>query len=1162
MVPIHLDALYLENGQSFVEAMANFSRMPYSDGTQDVNPNIANISADIVSQPFQNRNLYLKAGIYLHWALPDALTKGSHSETGMTFPRVPNRWLVTRTAAQQKKQWVVESDYLFPYPNVGESNIPGSQTAVCIPYNPEYAYQKKHPPFRYMGRKVPFTSSWNEDSQADHVRKLTALGYEDQGFGYAEPTFAAFFPNCHSVFGFYDDEYSGNLKDLQYEIIGWYSDPSQDYLHTFIKELSNQEEILAAIKEELKWTTPDSAVPEQMLCYARLTFKPSSESTKNPAHSDPNTTISVDNTGTEALSAYLANHINSNKQSIIEDQLEAIQLSAQLEHRQLDIGPKFKEARHTKGFTATAGGVLWSIRPITSSTEMVQVTLPDSIADLLNSLNLAQQTYDKGLYEIESLRKQLFADWYKYMICAYPPFIERPQDYPDIDEVKYYIEQQDIAILQNKIAELGELVWQKDSNDNVIGASISQASSPDSKAAQLIKTINQVTTAINNHNQSATDGQIKYALQPTASMRYWQPNDPVVLMTGDAVKPTTRHGQDGLLACQIFQSSSQKPIPDQFEAIRQQINKISNADNFAFSTWAQQAWHPFLLEWEVEVFPIKNQSNLSSPDKKYQTDFITSNYELAETKVEMTIREGQSGTIQGANIYSGRSILTPYAGIQLKKQIEAYLKSPQTDQSSDLTIKAKKAQSLLENLNCLSQSLGGFNEALLMHQQIQQLNIADPLGFKEYKPFTETVSQLVNKSGISAPQPLNDFNPIRSGSMRVLQLRLVDTFGQLKDLDCRHIMTTETMTDQIDTSLVWLPPRLVQPARLNFRWLSANHPAEVETNAHPATTPICGWILPNNLDNSLMIYNAQGQALGSINQLAKWQQVPGSKTRKDINSIKNLHLRKVVKYITNQDQNFLAAFISTLDSALENIEPENFAQHESLALLMGRPIAVVRASVKLELQGLPAVNVGWNVFRQDMQRTTKEIDAFTSVQFPIRIGEYKQLNDGLVGYWKEQGDDYENNIFYAPQSDPSPKPEKIKSYSADPLNINQSVESPAQILTILMDPRGKIHATSGILPTKEISIPPDQYTAALQAINITFLTTPILTSKQKLSLPLPTEPGYQWSWVWAWVENEDRNWSDTSQIAPINPNAVFSAEQQEVREGWLQLSKEKEKAKN
>lgn len=75
MVPVHLNALYLPQEQQVVEAMADFSRQPYFDGKRDVNPDVANISEEIVSQPFQNQNLPLNAGIHLHWALPDALTK-------------------------------------------------------------------------------------------------------------------------------------------------------------------------------------------------------------------------------------------------------------------------------------------------------------------------------------------------------------------------------------------------------------------------------------------------------------------------------------------------------------------------------------------------------------------------------------------------------------------------------------------------------------------------------------------------------------------------------------------------------------------------------------------------------------------------------------------------------------------------------------------------------------------------------------------------------------------------------------------------------------------------------------------------------------------------------------------------------------------------------
>jgi hypothetical protein len=52
-----------------------------------------------------------------------------------------------------------------------------------------------------------------------------------------------------------------------------------------------------------------------------------------------------------------------------------------------------------------------------------QVTLPPELAEHLNTLNDLQQAYDQADFEIESLRSQLFTDWYKYMLCAYPPWI-------------------------------------------------------------------------------------------------------------------------------------------------------------------------------------------------------------------------------------------------------------------------------------------------------------------------------------------------------------------------------------------------------------------------------------------------------------------------------------------------------------------------------------------------------------------------------------------------------------------------------------------------------------------------------------------------------------------------------------------------------------------
>jgi hypothetical protein len=119
MVPIHLDALYLKKDRSVVETMADFSRLPYFDGKRDINPDVANLSEEILSQPFEDRGLQLQAGVHPHCALPDDLTRGfrprngsgNENERSISFPCVPNRWLITRTdGSGGRRQWVVDGE--------------------------------------------------------------------------------------------------------------------------------------------------------------------------------------------------------------------------------------------------------------------------------------------------------------------------------------------------------------------------------------------------------------------------------------------------------------------------------------------------------------------------------------------------------------------------------------------------------------------------------------------------------------------------------------------------------------------------------------------------------------------------------------------------------------------------------------------------------------------------------------------------------------------------------------------------------------------------------------------------------------------------------------------------------------------------------------------
>ncbi|WP_413167901.1 hypothetical protein ACL6C3_14460 [Capilliphycus salinus ALCB114379] len=1232
LIPIHLDALHLKYGTSVAEAMVEFNRLPYFSGKRDVNPDTVNLSESIVSQPFQNKNLYLKPGIHLHWALPDALTK--ESDNGI-FPAVPNRWLVTRRDKDGTENWIIESDYLYP-PSAGFQ-----EDSVTYPY--QDATNQDLPRFRYLGRKLTLAEWKNKqqekNSNAKYLERLTAVGY-------GEPTFAAFYPNCRSVFGFHDSKYDDTtaLPDgLQYDVIGWYSDPEKNYFSEFIKDLKTSfkedfpteeltsEVFINAIKEEFKWKldwgnetfTADSEAP-QIICYSRLTFKPPEGYSGQPPLEKANISLAVANTGTEALSAYLAETIDKSKKAIIEEQLEALQFAENLENQKLDTVAKFQEIRHEAGFNAVSGGFLWKIRLETqqsnsenNTNSQTKLDLPLNITFQLNTLNQKQQEYDSALADINFGRRQLFSDWYKYMVSTYPPE-DSWDDYPDIDEVKYYIQKKGLEPLQDKLNATGKLNLFQDDTGNLSGASGSDYS----LSSELAGEINSLITVINTHHKKLENEYNKldkkereklpypqkYSLEIVGSPRYWEAKEPVVLMVGEDVKASQRHGQDGrlsedgLLECQIIANQTIKGlIQENFQTIFDKINELEpqeNQERTGFSIWKSQPWNPILLEWLVELFTVADGSNKTSTNRKYSSDFLTKNYSLETNDVDLSPKSAQSvvddtannriKTDQDSNIYSGFSILTPYANSLLQKRIEEYLDKHGDHGEATITnpvvTTAKNAKKLLQKLNCLSQALGGFNQALLMHKQTLQLAIEDPIGFADYQKFTDEVEAAVAGEIKSAPQPLDDFSPIRSGEMRIIDLQLVDTFGQVRNLHWKvdleeYVIKPESMKAK-ENNRITFPPRFVQPCRINFRWLSANNRDNRETNDAPNTTPICGWILPNNLNGSLMIYDNEGQALGSININGEWDNAPGNSPLpttiidgQEVPNISNTHLHKMVKTIITLGRDFVKNFNLCLNNALNNIDPENFAQNQSLALLMGRPIALVRTSVNLELQGQPAINQDWHIFRQEMQqmRSLEERDTndLTEIKVPIRIGEYRQLNDGVIGYWKERiiaGEDYEyeNNIFYAQQSDLN-ESEKIETQFIDPdtnpevaegaINIIQSISSPHQTLTMLVDPRGVFHATSGILPGKVINIPPEHYTEALANIKVTFLTSPILTEQTNqgsLNLPLPTVPDSDW----VWLEKKGReNWSEILTTPAIEKMAFI----QSYSENKLEINPEPEK---
>lgn len=1180
-VPIHLDALYLHKSRYVTSAMADFTRLPYFDTglNRDINPDTPYLSEMILSQPFQDRGLHLKAGIHLHWSLPDALTKAK--ENGIDFPAVPNRWLITRSKKDDsssfiiERQWVIESDFLSQDTNSSSINYP--QTP---PPNTGR-------PFRYLGRKIPL-QIWRPSTRgSNYLNKLTAIGY-------GEPTFAAFYPNCHSVFGFYDSDYdAGNVPhDLRYDIVGWYSEESNDEFHNALKNIGSKT-WQNVIQENFAWTVNNDSIsssspsPQRMVCYAQITFNNPLGNTNpnNPRLISADTGVSIGNSSTEALAAHLSSQVSGIPEKFasaqkLENLLEAIQFADSLEQQNLDIGPKLKEKRHSNTFQPISNGTLWTIRRKDDNSssganadiaqKREEVNLSKELALELDKLNQLQSDYDRTQQEIDDLRTQIFTDWYKYMLCVYPTEIGS-DNYPDIDEVKYFIEKQDIIPLKALIRKSESLQRQRNGVKNDITNSLN--------------TINE------NFTRKTAPAQLE--LQEIAQPRYYVPNEPIVLFTGNAATPSNRHGQDGrlnsqgFLECQIANLNKQDSFnsKDDINIVRNQIVSIlakqSSSNSIAINDWQHQPWNPIILQWEVEFFPTRDGNNLDSQSLNYQTNFIERNYALGDRKIELEAQSNRLSIQKSLSTYSGTTILSSATKPILSERIFLYLEKhllsdyyrhrnisedsqnekhvrdninniltycenniSHTDTKARLQTLALVYKHLLEHQNSnLSQSLGGFNDALLMHKLTLQTPIADPIGFEPYRTFTETkVSNAVGQNRIRAPKPLSGFHPIRAGALKLLRLRLIDNFGVFHDVNINNVTTTHELRFGDNPNWVGMSPRLSQPARINFRWLNAEKNIQ-ETNTHPDTTPICGWLLPNNLEDSLAVYDSSGRALGSLyalpdpqnSDLAQWRPTPGQELGLTIANLPNSHLRKTITYIQEQGAGFVANFLTTIDTALKGIDPENYSQHINQSVLMGRPVAIVRANIDLQLLGLPAINEGWNVFRQDLHRSYRETSRFTKVKFPIRIGEYHQLNDGLVGYWLEGSEFQIKGSFYASQSN-SQAYRNIVTHHSKPITVNRSIDDPPQYLTMLVDPRGIVHATSGILPTKAISIPSDHYRDALSKIELTFFSAPILGDVNQIDLTLPQEAGY----LWSWLEYKD-GWTETSTLQTIRKSVFIAA---------------------
>ncbi|MBV9766214.1 MAG: hypothetical protein JOZ48_15315, partial [Acidobacteriaceae bacterium] len=592
-------------------------------------------------------------------------------------------------------------------------------------------------------------------------------------------------------------------------------------------------------------------------------------------------------------------------------------------------------------------------------------------------------------------------------------------------------------------------------------------------------------------------------------------------------------------------------------------------------------WTPIHLDWEIEYVPSAGGVGDWSLD---EIDYIGQQPPPA------------AGAKDGGITLSGRAHLTAGAAETAAQGVKtAIQQAASTAGTGPLQVRGPErfysllSQAMLTSLDSLSGTLASSSsssngqvspaDTAVLNDIVSALDDMDVLSGAMDNFHTRLRGGLPG-DGLTVPQPPGSpapvpFIPVRAGFLRILRLRLVDGFGQFVDLagssdqqqaNPNQIITTGPAEVPNTPGVAALPPRFTSPARLWLRYLQAGDDTK---DANATTSPVCGYVLPNHLDGSLEFFDDTGANLGEIMPDAQagivWEEAPGQPSTVGQNparAIPNPKLAGIARaliewglsdaQVAGAHEDALSALLRIIDSTLWSVDPFGHVGDEHLSLLVGHPVAVMRARVRLEVDEPVTPGV------------------INTQRFSLRLGALTHWQDGLLGYFVN--DDYTTLYCadaavagFARQIGPNAGflqqinlvPDFYQQFSNDlgagvtkgnsPVThpyVNDSgvvLIAPNQdyLLTLLVEPQCLVYATTGLLPRKDIGMRREWVAGALAQISPTFRFGPLLVDPKRVRMPVANEIKGTWSWdhlanVSTWVEDPIIN-STSDAIIPPDP---------------------------
>jgi hypothetical protein len=625
------------------------------------------------------------------------------------------------------------------------------------------------------------------------------------------------------------------------------------------------------------------------------------------------------------------------------------------------------------------------------------------------------------------------------------------------------------------------------------------------------------------------------------------------------------------------------------DAVRDPLRRASLVDGVDVSpvgvTQWGQPWVPLWLDWELEL----------------QVDDRLDRWRLGPVDLERP-GDGSPGddTLPPPRVVRRRTPLASSSAKALSAQITAWLTAEhQRDKAGQGTVSAEHENELAGlaaaggGLDVLTTALNGIRETLLG---------LDP---------TDAARVEIDADGAatSKPRPVGDPLLLAGGQARIRRLRVVDAFGRFADVPDGALAAAEVATalrHPAGAPALRLPPRMQRPARLALRFVDprardGEPEAEARVDQQHADleiSPLCGWLLPDHVDEALEVFDAAGTPLGQLlhdelTGAVTWEGAPGrpgpAGGPPDPGDDPGArHVTRFAAACVEADararalpdppaESALAALLRAIDTTLWTVDPLGSVGTAAVAGLVGRPVAVVRATLRLEvaddLDGLDYGHEG-DPAAAGAARAARAgaYAALAARAVTVRLGELTRSDDGLLAYAVD--DDYSQLRLVAPEirsdaraggrlagqlgvlgrgsQDLPPTQPITHPYLQGPTDL---AAHPGQTirLTLFMTPGGRVHATAGLLPRKALALARDWFHDALVRLSPSFRFGPVLVDPDTVRLPLVTGLGDKQQWT---RRDTPLTWRDDP-IAAATQTAYLPELPATLQEGWIRVQQEK-----